>query len=277
VGPEVEGFILLGEGAVFVGREGVVDAQAMGVGGAVFFGDDVVGSLHAGDAGLGVVGVGGDEVDPAVGEQAVGHALGGFAHLAGHGVGGDLGKEADTHPLDQAPGIALQGWVALGVGEDGAHAGEAELVEGFIEVEREAVVGELGEQVLAAVDGELVRVGDGVLQVVVGHVEVATGAEDKGDGFGGEGAAQLGEAAGVAFGVEVVDVVGVGCDDDVGDAVCDRDAGHGDRGFEVGRAVVQLGQQMVVEVDHKAMGTVTLQGSRVKGPGFRVQGLGSRA
>lgn len=42
----------------------------------------------------------------------------------------------------------------------------------------------------------------------------------------------------------------MGCADQVGDAVTYRHACQGKRGFEVGRPVVDAGEQVVVEVDH---------------------------
>ena len=96
------------------------------------------------------------------------------------------------------------------------------------------MVGEFGEEVFAGVDGVLAGVGDGVLEVVVGHVEVAADGERDGDTLGGEGGADGGEAAVDAVVVVSVDVVGVGRGDDVGDAVLGRDAAHGYRGVQVG-------------------------------------------
>ena len=54
----------------------------------------------------------------------------------------------------------------------------------------------------------------------------------------------------ISLWVEGVDVVGVGCGDDVGDAVLGGHAGHCDGCLEVGRAVVKAGKQMMVNIDH---------------------------
>ncbi len=55
----------------------------MGIAGAVFVGYQVVGFAHAGRARGGVVRVGGEEVDPAILEEVVRHALGLLAFVAG--------------------------------------------------------------------------------------------------------------------------------------------------------------------------------------------------
>ena len=55
---------------------------------------------------------------------------------------------------------------------------------------------------------------------------------------------------GVDGGIEVVVAVGVGGADDVGDAVGGGEAGHGDGGFHAGGAVVESGEEMVVDVYH---------------------------
>jgi hypothetical protein len=247
---EVERLVLLGKGFAFVGCHGVGGTEAVGVSDAVFFGDEIVSGAHAGRPGLGVVRVGGEEVDPAVREHTVGHAFGLTTHLANDGAGGDLGEEANAHPVGEALGVALQGWIALGVGKDGAHAGQAQLVKRFVEVGREAVVGEFDEEIVATVERIFFGIGDGVLHVVVAEVEVAAGGDGKGNGFGGEGGAEGVDAASDFSGVEVIDVVGVRGSDDVGYAVFRGDTGHGQGGLEVGRAVVETGEEMMVEIDH---------------------------
>lgn len=219
---------------------------------AVSLGYDVAGFAEAWGAGRDVVGVGGEDVDPAVAEEGVADLLGGAAHVAEEGAAGDLDEEAVAEPVLHAVEVALEGGVALGMGEDGREAGELELVEGLGEGGGEAVVGQLDEQVGGAVDGELFGVGDGFVDVVVAEMEVAADAEGEVDVFGGEGVAEGGEALGVALWVVGIGAAGVGGAHDVGDAVFKRDAGHGDRGFEVGRAVVEAEEQVVVDVNHSA-------------------------
>ncbi len=80
----------------------------------------------------------------------------------------------------------MEGGVALGMGEDGGKAGELELVEGFGEAGRQAVVGDFDEQVVEAVDAEAGGVCFGLLDVVEGDMEVAAAAEGEGDMFGCE-------------------------------------------------------------------------------------------
>ena len=81
------------------GGGGVGGAEQVGVVFAVFAGDEVLGVAHKGRARGGVVGVGGEEVDPAVGEELVGHALGFFAHVSEDGAGGDLNEQAVAEPI----------------------------------------------------------------------------------------------------------------------------------------------------------------------------------
>ncbi len=152
---------------------GIGGAEPVGVGRTILLRDQITSSAHAGWARLGIVRVGGEEVHPAVGEHAVGHPLGLLSHLADHGAGGDLGEQANAHPVCEALGVALQRRIAFGVGEDGAHTGQAELVEGLVQVRGKAVVGQLDQQVVATVEGVFLGVGDGVLHVVVAEVEVA--------------------------------------------------------------------------------------------------------
>ena len=99
---EVEGFVLRGEAAAFEDGERILDAEAAGVLEAVLFGDNVAGFLHLGWAVGEVVSVGGEEVDPPVGEELVGEALGGLAQVAKDGAGGDLVENAGAEPVDEA-------------------------------------------------------------------------------------------------------------------------------------------------------------------------------
>ncbi len=55
----------------------------------------------------------------------------------------------------------------------------------------------------------------------------------------------------------------MGCGHDVRNAVCGGDAGHRDRGLQVGGTVVDAGQQMVVDIDHKQIEGTILGHKRV--------------
>ncbi len=188
---EVSGAVLLGEGLAFEDGLRVGEAETLGVGGAVAFGDVVAGFAHFGGAGGEVVGVGRQEVDPAVFEEFAGHALGFFAHLAEDGAGSDLDEHAVAHPLGEQGEVTLERGVAFGVGEDGGYAGVLEVVEGFADAGGDAEVGEFDEQVFFVVDGVAGGIGESVLDVVVAEMEVATLAEGEGDGFGCEGGAEF--------------------------------------------------------------------------------------
>jgi len=146
--------------------------------------------------------------------------------------------------------VALQGGVALRVREDEREAGETKLVEDFFETGGEAVIGELDEEIVGGVEGIFAGVGDGVFDVVVAEVEIAAGSEGEGDGFFGEGCAEGGEFFRDELRRESVTAAGVGGADDVGDAVGNGHTGHGDGGFQVGRAIVEAGQKVMVDIDH---------------------------
>ena len=238
VGEEVEGGGLGSQALVLEDCGGVGGAEEMGIFCAIFFCYEVVDAAHDRGARGEVVGVGGEEVDPAVVEETVGHTLGFFAHLSEDGAGGDLNKEAVAEPVGEPFGSALEGEVALGVGEDVDHAGGTEVVEGFAHAGSEDDVGQLDEEIAAGVDGVASGVGVGIFDVVVGEMEVAAGAERERDGLGGESGAEIVEARGGDGGVEGPVGAGVWSADDVSDAVGRGHACHGEGGREVGRAVI---------------------------------------
>lgn len=247
---EVEWFELLWQGFAVVGGEGVRDAEQVGVLGVVALGDEVAGLGEFGRAGGGVVGVGREEVDPAFAEELVGEVLGFFAHSSHDGACGDLDKDACAEPLGEARWVGLEGRVALGVGEDGCEVRELELVEDVGEAGREAVVGDLDEEIALAVDAEARGSGDGLLDVLVGDVEVGAVAEDQGDALAVEGAVELVDALEDDLGIVDITVVGVGGANDVGYAVLEGHAGHGEGVLGASGTVVESPEEVVMKVNH---------------------------
>jgi hypothetical protein len=80
-------------------------------------------------------------------------------------------------------------------------------------------------------------------------VEVEVTAEAQADNVLEE-RAQLGQALVDNLSLIRKGVAGVGCADDIRDSLGCGLAGHGQGGFEVGRAVVYAVNQMVMNVDH---------------------------
>ena len=192
-------------------------------------------------------------MNPSVGKHTVGHALGLATHLAKDRAGGDLGKQPNTHPVGEALGIPLKRRIAFGVGKNGAHTGQAQLVEGFVEVRGEPVVREFNEEVVATVQRVLLGVGDGILHIVVAEMKVAARGDCEGNGLRGEGRTQGADTSGDLGRIEGIDIIGVGRGNHMGYPVVCGDAGHSQRGLQVGRSVVEARKQMMVKIDHTAM------------------------
>ncbi len=224
-----------------------MEAEAVGDLLAVVFDERGVSVAEVGGAGGDVVRVGGEEVHPVMLEEEMGGGFGAGSEAAEERAGGDLDDASVADPLVHHLGLGLEGGVALGMGEDGNDSAGDELVEGLADGGRDAVVGELDEQVLMVVDGVFAGVAELVLDVVVGEMEVAAEAEGDESGNGG---LDLGEAFAVDLGVVGPAVVGVRGADDVRDAVGGGRLDHGAGGFEVLGAVVEAIEQMVVNVDH---------------------------
>jgi len=255
---DVERLVLLGERAAFEDGQGVGGAEAIGVVDAIFLCDQIAGSTHPGRPRFGIVSVGGKEVDPSVSEHGVGHSLRGTPHLADNRAGRNLREQPNAHPVCETFGVTLQGWIPLGMGEDGFHSGQSELIEGFVQLRGQAIVREFDQEIVSTIQSVFAGVPDRILHVVVAEVEVAAGGNGEWNGLAGESRAEGGDSDGNLLWIEVVDVVGVGCSQHMGDAVVGCNAGHGDRGLEVRRAVVQAGQQVVVNVNHSNYGQGTI-------------------
>ncbi len=231
------------------GGEGVFLDE--GTGGA--FADDGGGGIAAftedGRTPVGTVRVGRKEVDAIVAEQRVGRGLGLGAEFAGDGHGGDLDEDAalDVCFHDGRAGLDLS--VALGVDEDGMDALEKELVEELVGADRDRELGKFHEHVVARVDF-CDAVGAGLLRDLVGDVDLVA-REDfyrrAVDGFV-KGGHALEDLARLGIVREAIEHMGRG--DHLGDAVFSGDARHLDRLFHAAGAVVDLGHDVGVNVDH---------------------------
>src|SRR6185437_12094478 len=98
-----------------------------------------------------------------------------------------------------------------------------------------------------AVDGVFLRMGQCVLNIFVAQMEVAALAER-------EPVSQLfpqtREARGIFFRTKTVFAVRVRCADNVRDAVPDGHLRHGEGSLDIGRAIVESIQQVMMNVDH---------------------------
>ena len=190
---------MAGEDRVRVRRD-----ERFGVGFAVFLCDYIAGFAQARGPRAQVVGVGGEEVDPAVGEEVVGELFGALAPLAEDGIRRDLHEKSAAQPVDHALIVALEGLVAFGMGKNRRRFREPQLVVGLGEAVGQEEVGEFDQEVAEAVDA----VADGVLErgldVVVGEVEVAAEAERERDLLGLEARAKYGGLLLIHFGDELV-------------------------------------------------------------------------
>jgi hypothetical protein len=143
---------LFRKSAAFKGGEGVVESEELSVGGGVLSRYKVTSFAHTGRARLQIMGVGTEEVYPAVCKELMRYALGSFTHATKDGTGGDLDEHAIADPVSEAVKIALEGRIALGMGEDRNHACESEFVESLGEVRRKAEVWELDQKVFGVIE-----------------------------------------------------------------------------------------------------------------------------
>lgn len=240
----------MGHGLAVEDGGGIFSADKVGIGIAVFLGDEIAGFRHLRWTAGEVVCIRGEEVDPAAGEQGVRHFAGGFAEVAEDGAGGNLHEHAFAKPGGEACVVALQGGIALRVGEDEAEAGEAKLIKNLFKAGGESMVRELDEEIVSSVERIFAGMGDGVLDVVVAEVEITAGGEGERDGFVDEGGTECGNFLVDERRREVVTAAGVRGTDDVGDSIGEGHAGHGDGGFEVRGAIVKAREQVMMDVDH---------------------------
>jgi len=150
-------------------------------------------------------------------------------------------------PLHHALQVLAQNWVALGMSDDGGDALIAELHETVCGLRRNAVVVQLDQHVVRACDGVARGIGEHVLQIVVGEMEVAAEAERE---RGADERLQMIDQALEINTVVVVAVVGVRGRDLMRDAVGRGHAAHGYRNVPGLGAVVHFRKNVRMNVDH---------------------------
>ena len=209
---------------------------------------------QAGGAVLQVMGVAGQDGDHALLQQLVRQCLGLGAEAASDRGRGDLQQAALLEQRFELGGLAHQALVALGVGDHRDHAFGQQPGGELFHAEGDFAVWQLQEEYGFALP--LADEGDG-LALDAGHefdaeAHLGGGGHLEGDVFVGQGLAEHGER-GVdgRRGVVVAPRVDVRGADQVGDAFGHGPACEGQRGGQVGRAVVDAGEQMIVEVDHR--------------------------
>jgi len=200
------------------------------------------------DPALRVVSVGGQHVDRFTFEQPCGYPGDTLPPEASECVGGDLDDAAEFHPFEDALWILAKDVIALGMRDHGGDAAVAEFQEAVGDLHGDAVIAQFDKQIARAVDGVALGGSEDVLQVVVRKVEVTAQAE-----FGNavRKSAQAIECGGVGFAIVGVSVVGVGCGDDVSDAVGGRHAAHLNGDVPGFGAIVDFGEDMAVDIDHR--------------------------
>lgn len=193
------------------------------------------------------MGIGGEHMDRLTVEEGAGAATGLFAPESGERVGGYLDEAASFDPLGKTLKIFLQVGVALGVGNHRGDSHFQQAKQGRGDLLGNGVIAELDEEIAGVADGVAVGVGEGVLEVVVGEVEIASQSEM------GRVAGQLAkplETGGQFFPMIGVLVIGVGGGDDVLNAVLSGQPAHFQGHVPGGGAVIHFGDDVTVNVNH---------------------------
>ena len=228
-------------------RSRILFAEAAGGFYAGAVGDVFIAALEVRGTPLEVVGVGGQEVNPVAVQQFVGEGLSGVAEAPVKRGGGDLDDAAHADPLGEQFGTLDDDRVALGVGDDVGVADGAEALESVSELGRDGRLGELDQQIAFAADRIPERMAESVLDIVGVEVEIA--GQDQLDSIAEPGL-DFGHALDVHFGLIGVTVHGVRTARDVGDAFGNCHFSHGQRGFEIFRAIIHVVDEVMMNVDH---------------------------
>src|SRR5215469_8399498 len=239
----------VGQGLAVDHGAGVVVDQGLGEILAVEVGNQIACGRQLGLAVLGIVSVGGENMDGVPIEQPAGGAHNALSPVSGESGSGHLDYASLLHPLQHPLRALLQNGVALRMSKDGSDSLVAQLGEAFVDLLRDAVVAQFDQEIVRALDGVVGRAGEDVLQIVVGQMEV-TAQGDSGR-LADQGAQVLDETRKIRP-VVVVTRVGVGGDHGVLDAIVSGHAAHGGGGLPVPGAIVNLGENVTVDIDHGA-------------------------
>ena len=158
-----------------------------------------------------------------------------------------LNDAALLGPLHHALQVLAQNLVAFGMGDDGGDAAVAQLHKTIRNLLRDAVIAQLDQHVVRAFNRIARGIGQHILQVVVGEMEVA--AQAKRQRVAHKLLQVLDQSLKIRA-IIVIAVVGMGCGDLVRDAIGRRHAAHRDRNFPRLRSVVHFRKNMRVNVDH---------------------------
>ena len=110
-------------------------------------------------------------------EQPLGGAPHALSPESSETGGGHLDHATLLSPLHYALRSLAQNGIALGMGDDSGDAAVAELRKTIGRLLRHAVIAQLDQHVVRAFDGVARGVGENILQIVVGEMEVAAQAE----------------------------------------------------------------------------------------------------
>ncbi len=222
---------------------------------AADFSRRVASGREDGDSLLGIVSVGGEYVDCIVFEQPVGGAAHSFAPESSERGAGHLDDAALFGPFHHALRTLAQNRIAFGMRDDGGDSAIAQLGKTFCDLLRHAVVAQFNQHVVRAFDGVARGVGEQVLQVVVGKMEVAAQGERERIAY--ESLEVRDEALKIRA-VIVIAIVGVGRGNLMSDAIGGGHAAHGDGDFPGLRSVVHFRKNVRVNVDHDCRNTSNL-------------------
>ena len=133
----------------------------------------IVGVFQHGRAVFGVVGIAGDEMNEVAFEQLEGEGARCFAKPAQKGLAGNLEVAAFLDPTLECRQSLLEKLITLRVGDYGKDSGGAHAFEHLGGVLENDHVGEFDHQVGLVSDGVFGGIGNGILNIVEGEVEVA--------------------------------------------------------------------------------------------------------
>ena len=140
----------------------------------------------------------------------------------------------------------MQQRVALRMSDDGSEADGLETLEDFLRGTRDEKFGEFDQNVTLVINGVFCRMGQGIVDVFHGQVEIAP-AMDARAGTGGR--LQFGDLTLDQIRVESKLQVGVRRGDNIGGARLGRQAQHRYRNLESLGAIVETRQDVAMDID----------------------------
>ena len=194
-----------------------------------------------------IVGIAGHEMNEAFSDPGKSVLAWTFAKTSGDRAAGDLDKAPLAHPTGEPLRLRPEDGVALGMSDDGPETGEMEPMESLVHGPWNRKFVEFDEQVIPLIDAE----GSGILmnggKIFWIEMKIAAGGElEAAFEPGLEIVAQAAD-----FGVfKFVARVGMRGGDEASDSVGDCGFRHGERLLDGGRAIVNSGQDVAVQINH---------------------------